>query len=173
VVRTDLTTQREQTNPEQTLTRLVGSPVTPAYADAQYRWYELPLFSGSCQPLTYLGSGWYESEISGLSIHRWGSADNTIWLVNPYDTPIHVTLALTLASYGTARPAALWDGQRLLARWEVQRPVRTYRIGMVIAPGHTRLHLRAPVDYDPQSRREVSIVALRARIADYVAVERR
>lgn len=55
----------------------------------------------------------------------------------------------------------------------VQRAQRTYRLGVTIARGLTPFSLRAPTSYDPHTRREVSIVALQARIADYVAVERR
>ena len=48
-----------------------------------------------------------------------------------------MTLALTLASYETTRPVELWHDRRLIARWDVQRPVRTYRLG-VTAPRMTR-----------------------------------
>ncbi len=44
---------------------------------------------------------------------------------------------------------------------------------MTIAPGYTRLQLRAPTGYDRYSPRELSVRALQWRIADYVAVERR
>ncbi|MGB9751609.1 MAG: hypothetical protein C0183_09540 [Roseiflexus castenholzii] len=104
---------------------------------------------------------------------RWGGANNRIWLVNPYDRPIHVTLALMLESYETVRPAELWDGRRLLARWDVQPARRTYRFGMTIAPGHTHLQLRAPTADDPNSPRKLSVKALQWRIADYVPVEHR
>ena len=84
-----------------------------------------------------------------------------------------MTLALTLASYETARPVELWHDRHLIARWDVQRPVRTYRIGVTAPPGQTRLRLRAPTTYDPQSRRELSIAALKVRIADYVLESKR
>lgn len=132
-----------------------------------------PAPSDAFRPLISLGRGWYGAETFDAHTYRWGSSDNTIWLVNPYNTPIHATLALTLESYETTRTVELWDGRHLAARWEVQRPVRTYRVGMTIPPGYVRFRLRAPTTYDPRSRREVSVVALQARIADYVAVERR
>ena len=122
-------------------------------------------------PWVALGRGWYAAEYAGSSAHRWGSADNTLWLVNPYDTPIHMTLALTLASYETARPVELWHDRRLIARWDVQRPMRTYRIGVTAPPGQTRLRLRAPTTYDPQSQRELSVTALKVQLADYTATE--
>jgi hypothetical protein len=115
----------------------------------------------------YAGKGWYDVERNDNGLHRWGSADNTIWLVNPYDTPIYTALALTLASYETARPVELWHDRRLIARWEAPRPVRTYRIGVTVPPGQTRLRLRAPTTYDPQSRRDLSIVALNIHITGY------
>lgn len=132
-----------------------------------------PVWTESAQPRVSLGKGWHPVERNESETYRWGGADNRIWLVNPYDRPIHVTLALTLESYETARPAELWDGRRLLARWEVQRAQRTYRLGITIAPGRTRLQLRAPTTYDPRSKRELSVSALQWRIADYVPVERR
>jgi len=173
VVRTDLTTAREQEQLEETLRRLVGQALTPEYEDAQYRGYELPLFAEACRPFVYAGKGWYDVERNDNGLHRWGSADNTIWLVNPYDTPIYTALALTLASYETARPVELWHDRRLIARWEAPRPVRTYRIGVTVPPGQTRLRLRAPTTYDPQSRRALSIAALKVRIADYVLESKR
>ncbi|MCS6839633.1 MAG: hypothetical protein NZ701_02510, partial [Roseiflexus sp.] len=132
-----------------------------------------PMWTESSQPRVSLGKGWHPVERNESETFRWGSANNRIWLVNPYDTPIHVTLALTLDAYETTRPAELWDGRRLLARWEVQRAQRTYRLGMTIAPGYTRLQLRAPTAYDLYSPRELSVRALKWRIADYVAAERR
>lgn len=127
-----------------------------------------PAPSDASRPLISLGRGWYGAETFGAQTYRWGSSDNTIWVVNPYNTPIHATLALTLESYETTRPVELWDGRHLAARWEVQRPVRTYRVGVTIPSGYARLRLRAPTTYDPRSRRDVSVVALRVRIADYV-----
>jgi hypothetical protein len=122
-------------------------------------------------PWVTLGRGWYAAEYTDSIAYRWGSADNTLWLVNPYDTPIHMTLALTLASYETARPVELWHDRRLIARWDVQRPMRTYRIGVTAPPGQTRLRLRAPTTYDPQSQRELSVIALKVQLADYTATE--
>jgi hypothetical protein len=69
------------------------------------------------------------------------------------------------------RPVELWLDRRLIARWDVQRPVRTYRIGVTAPPGQTRLRLRTPTTYDPQSRRELSIAALKVQLADYTAAE--
>jgi len=123
------------------------------------------------RPWVALGRGWYATEYAGSLAYRWGSANNTLWLVNPYDTPIHMTLALTLASYETARPVELWHDRRLIARWDVQRPMRTYRIGVTAPPGQTRLRLRAPTTYDPQSQRELSVTALKVQLADYTATE--
>jgi len=173
VVRTDLTTAREQEQVAETLGRLIGHAPTPVYEDAQYRRYELPRFADACRPFVYAGKGWDDVERNDNGRHRWGSADNTIWLVNPYDTPIHMTLALTLASYETARPVELWHDRRLIARWDAPRPAHTYRIGLTVPPGQTRLRLRAPTTYDPQSRRALSIAALKVRIADYVLESKR
>ncbi|MBO9326618.1 MAG: hypothetical protein J7463_14970, partial [Roseiflexus sp.] len=173
VVRTDLTTAREQEQVAETLRMLIGHVPTPEYEDAQYRWYELPLFANACRPFVYAGKGWDSVERNDNGLHRWGSADNTLWLVNPYDTPIHMTLALTLASYETPRPVELWHDQRLIAHWDVQRPVRTYRTGLTVPPGQTQLRLHAPTTFDPQSRRELSIAALKVRIADYVLESKR
>ena len=131
------------------------------------------VWTESAQPRVSLGKGWHPVERNESETYRWGGANNRIWLVNPYDRPIHVTLALTLESYETARPAELWDGRRLLARWEVQRARRAYRLGMTIAPGYTHLQLRAPTALDPHAPRELSVRALKWRIADYVLVERR
>ncbi len=168
VIRTDLTTAREQEQVAETLGRLSGQTPMPVYEDAQYRQYELPTFAGSCRPFVYLGKGWYDVECNDNGLRRWGSADNTIWLVNPYDTPIHVTLALTVASYETSRVVELWHDRRLIMRWDVRRPVRTYRIGLTVPPGQNRSRLRTPTAYEPRSRRELSIAALNVRIADYV-----
>ncbi|MGQ9549532.1 MAG: glycosyltransferase family 39 protein [Roseiflexus sp.] len=122
-------------------------------------------------PWVALGRGWYATEYAGSTTYRWGSADNTIWLVNPYDEPIQVTLALNLASYETTRPVELWHDRRLIARWNVERPMRIYRVRLSVLPGQSRFRLSAPTSYDPQSKRELSIVALRAQIADYTNTE--
>ncbi|MGC9038121.1 MAG: glycosyltransferase family 39 protein [Roseiflexus sp.] len=132
-----------------------------------------PVWTESARPRVSLGKGWYSVERTESETFRWGGANNRIWLVNPYDRPIHVTLALMLESYETVRPAELWDGRRLLARWDVQPARRTYRFGMTIAPGHTHLQLRAPTADDPNSPRKLSVKALQWRIADYVPVKRR
>lgn len=168
VIRTDLTTAREQEQVAETLGRLIGQTPMPVYEDAQYRRYELPTFAGSCRPFVYLGKGWYDVERNDNGLHRWGSADDTIWLVNPYDTPIHVTLALTVASYETSRVVELWHDRRLIARWDAQCPVRIYHIGLTVPPGQNRLLLHTSTTHDPQSQRELSIAALNVRIADYV-----
>ncbi|MDW8215502.1 MAG: hypothetical protein RMJ55_18265 [Roseiflexaceae bacterium] len=173
VVRRDQVSSADEQRLASLLAVLNGAHLAPQWQDDTYLWYELPQFPNACRPFLYPGSGWYEVERTMFGLHRWGSADNTIWLVNPYDTPIHVTLALTLEAYATARPAELWHGTRLLARWEVQRAQRTYRLGVTLVPGRTRLQLRAPVAYDPHTQREVSIVALQARITDHVALTSR
>ena len=41
------------------------------------------------RPWVALGRGWYATEYAGSLAYRWGSANNTLWLVNPYDTPIY------------------------------------------------------------------------------------
>lgn len=121
------------------------------------------------QPFVSPGRGWYRTEVSGTATYRWGSADNTLWLVNPHQDAIQATLALTLGSFETTRPVELWDGRRLAARWEVQPLVRTYRVVVDIPPGHSRVRLRAPTTYDPRSGRNLSVMALRMHIADYAA----
>jgi hypothetical protein len=170
-VRRDQVSDADEQHLADLLAFMNGSYLAPKWQDDTYIWYELPEFPDACRPFLYLGNGWYDVESAGISLHRWGSADNTIWLVNPYDAPIHVTLALTLESYETTRPVELWHDRRLIARWDVQRPVRTYRIGVTAPPGQTRLRLRAPTTYDPQSRRALSIAALKTQIADYTATE--
>ncbi len=170
VVRTDLTTWREQSDLEQTIARLTGRPPVPVYEDEQYRRYELPLFSDACRPFVYLGDGWYDREISESGAYRWGSADNDIWLVNPYDAPVWVRLTLTLESYQTPRPVEIWDDRRLIGRWEVQHSRRTYALGLIIPPGQTRLRLHASTDEDPATPRQLSVVALKVRI-DYGGLE--
>lgn len=160
----------------------------PVFADETLEVYAVP-DTWKVTPVVFLGDGWKplerqpdrtastsaarrerqdDSKHTAESLHRWGGADNAIWLVNPYDAPMYVKLALTLESYETARPVELWHGSRRLAHWEVQRPVRTYHVGATIPPGQTILRLRAPTTYDPYSRRELSVVALNVRIADYV-----
>lgn len=119
------------------------------------------------QPFVSSGRGWYRTEVSGAAAFRWGSADNTIWLANPYHATIQATLALTLGSFETTRLVELWDGQRLAARWEVQPLVRTYRMVVDIPPGYSRMRLRAPATYDPRSGRNLSVMALHMHIADY------
>ena len=160
----------------------------PVFADETLEVYAVP-DSWQVTPIVYLEDGWqplerqpdrmaftsaarhegrHDSERTDEGLHRWGGADNAIMLVNPYDSPIYVKLALTLESYETARPVELWHGTHRLARWEVQRPVRTYHVGATIPPGQVMLRLRAPTTYDSYSRRELSVVALNVRISDYV-----
>lgn len=131
------------------------------------------------RPWTSL-SAWHPAERSGAETYRhWRNIGNQrwmfrrIWLINPYNKPIHVTLALTAESHDGSQLVELWHRTHRLARWEIQQAQRTYRIGATIAPGRTFLHLRTPVDYDSQSQYKVNITVLNCRIADYVAVERR
>ncbi|MFQ3633165.1 hypothetical protein [Roseiflexus sp.] len=167
VIRSDVTTWREQHDLEQTITRLIGHAPVPVYEDGQYRRYELPLFSDTCRPFVYLGSGWYNLEISEAGVYRWGSANNDIWLANPYNTPVWVTLALALSSYETPRLLEIRHEQRLVGRWEVERAARTYYINVMIPPGQTRLRLSAPASDDPASQSQLSVVMLKARIVYY------
>lgn len=138
---------------------------------------EYPL--NAFQPRVSL-SAWYPAERSGVETHRrLRNIDNRtwllkrIWLVNPYNTPIHVMLELTAVSYDGAQPVELWQRTHRLARWEVQQEQRTYRVGIMIAPGRTFLHLRAPANHDLQSQHTVNIAMLRWQVAEYVAVEQR
>lgn len=165
VVRTDLTTHHEQNNLEQTLTRLLGHPVAPIYADAQYRWYELPLFSDACRPFVYLGKGWHSVEKNAeMTLYRWAGAESQLIVVNPYQTPSYALVSLRVAAYQGTRHIEVWRDDRYLQSWNVSPEPRTYRLLVPVEVGVNPLTLRAPATPDPQADRMISIVAFRMSV---------
>lgn len=166
VVRTDLTTWREQNNLEQTLSRLIERPVAPAYEDAQYRRYELPLFSEACRPFVYPGKGWHAVEQNAaMALYRWADAESQIIVANPYTTSLPAMVSLRLAAYKTVRPTEIWYNGRLLDVWEVSPDPRTYTLLLPVNQGGNPITLRAPAAPDPQSNRMISIMAFRMSLA--------
>lgn len=160
VIRTDLTTQHEQTSLEQTLTRLIGHPVAPAYADAQYRWYELPLFSDACQSFIYPGKGWHAIERNAeMTLYRWADAESQIIVANPHSTPFPARVSFKFAAYQTTRRVEVWRDGRRLGSWDVSPAPRTYTMLLPVERGINPFTLRAPAAPDPQSNRMISIVA--------------
>ncbi|MDW8233752.1 MAG: hypothetical protein RMJ54_13320 [Roseiflexaceae bacterium] len=160
VIRTDLTTQREQKNLEQTLARLIGHPAAPAYSDAQYHWYELPLFPDACHPFVYLGKGWHAVERNAeMTLYRWADAESQVIIANPHPGSSPALVSFRLAAYQTTRHIEVWRDSRHLGSWDVSPAPRTYRLLLPIEARINQFTLRAPAVPDPQINRTISIVA--------------
>ncbi len=152
------------------LLTLNDAPLLPAYEDTQYLWYELPLFADQCQPFVYLGGGWHEREYTDTEQWRWASAASDIWLVNPFEKAIYVTLHLRAEAPGerdATRVVDLWQVDRRIARWQVGRERRDYTVVVHVPPGSNQLQLRAPTSFDPQTERDLSIAVMNIHIQDY------
>lgn len=166
VVRTDLTTQREQNNLEQTLTRLIGRPAVPVYEDAAYRRYELPLFVDACHPFMYPGKGWHAVERNTeMALYRWADADSQVIIASPHTTSVPALVSLRLAAYQTTRPTELWSDNRLWGVLGISPEPRTFRLLLPVNHGVNPIILRAPTAPDPASNRMISIVAFHMSVA--------
>ncbi|GIW02960.1 hypothetical protein [Roseiflexus sp.] len=166
VVRTDLTTQREQNNLEQTLTRLIGRPAVPAYEDAAYRRYELPLFVDACHPFMYPGKGWHAVERNTeMVLYRWADAESQVIIASPHTTSVPALVSLRLAAYQTTRPTELWSDNRLWGVLGISPEPRTFRLLLPVNHGVNPIILRAPTAPDLASNRMISIVAFRVSVA--------
>lgn len=164
VVRLDLTTGRERRALERTLTALLGHAPQPAAGDGRHVRYELPAMPDRCRPFVYLGEGWYDAEDSGGAPFRWAGARATVWVVNPVGQPAHVELVLAAESYAHERPLELWAGGRVVGRLVVGRAAREYRLLLSLAPGPSRLELRAPAEYDAASGKTLSLSVRQIRV---------
>jgi hypothetical protein len=152
------------------LNTLNGAPLRPTFEDATYIWYELPLFADQCQPFVYLGAGWHSREYTATEQWRWASAAGDIWLVNPFETPISVTLRLNAEAPGeidATRTVELRHDEQRIAAWQVERARRDYAVVVQLPPGSNRLQVRAPTTFDPQTERDVSIAVMELQIQDY------
>ncbi len=154
-----------------TLTMLNDGPLVPSYEDAIYVWYELPLFEDQCQPFVYLGQGWYDVEQNDELIWRWASATNDLWLVNPFAEPIIAHVTMTAEGFETARPIEVWQDDRRIAAWEVERAQRPYQWLVHLPPGTHRLQIRAATGWDVVTEREVSMAVMDLRIQDYTVLK--
>ncbi len=128
---------------ESLLTTLNGVALPPAYTDAIYVWYELPLFPSACQPFVYLGQGWYDVEGTATAIWRWASATSDIWLVNPFETALVAHLTIAIDSFAFPRPVALWQDDLRLVQWDAGNVPRRVELMVNLPPGRQRLQLRA------------------------------
>lgn len=155
---------RERAGLEAVLTNLNGGPLAPAAPDAQYHYYELPLYPEACRPYLFLGAGWWPVETDAQRVWRWAAGTNDIWLVNPAAEAAPATLTFRARAYETARPATLHDGERRLATWEVAATPRTYRVHFTLPPGRSRFQLSIPADLEVGGDRELSIVVEELRL---------
>jgi hypothetical protein len=152
------------------LVKLNDKPLQPSFEDTEYIWYELPLFQDKCQPFVYLGAGWHTREYTDTEQWRWAGAAGDIWLVNPFETIVSVTLHLRAEAPGgpdASRPVELWHDEQRIAAWQVERAQRDYAVVVQLPPGSNRLELRAPTTFDPQTERDVSIAVMELQIQDY------
>ncbi|MFQ3663132.1 MAG: hypothetical protein SNJ69_12150 [Chloroflexaceae bacterium] len=164
VIRTDLTTPREQQNLQQLLSLLANRPIAPANTDARHQHYILPLMADSCRVFTYLGAGWYDLEYAHDQPFRWLSDSSDLWLVNPFDQPVLVQLTLTAEAFRTARPLTVSLAERPMVRFEIAPSTRSYAWLVTLPPGSTRLTLHAPTTFDEVSNRHLSIVVRQIRV---------
>jgi hypothetical protein len=152
------------------LTTLNGTPLHPSFEDNTYVWYELPLFQDKCQPFVYLGAGWHAREYTATKQWRWAGAAGDIWLVNPFETTVSVTLHLRAEAPGgpnATRSVELWHDEQRIAAWQVERARRDYTVVVQLPSGSNRLELRAPTTVDPQTERDVSIAVMELQIWNY------
>ncbi len=139
------------------LTTLNSAPVAPAYEDAAYAWFELPMFPDQCQPFVYVGRGWYDVEGEDGAYWRWASAQSDIWLVNPFDTPIPAQIDIATDSFAYPRPVQLWREGTQIAQWHVGSVPQQTTFAVHLQPGINHLQLRAEPWLDPVSGRMVTV----------------
>ncbi len=171
VLRKDAEITGSRESLQATLTMLNGGPLLPSYEDVVYVWYELPLFDDQCQPFVYLGQGWYDVEQNDGLIWRWASADNDLWLVNPFAEPIIAHMTMTTEGFQTARAVEVWQDDRRIAAWEVARARRLYQWLVHLPPGTHRLQVWAATGWDAVTEREVSMAVMDLRIQDYTVLK--
>ncbi len=171
VLHKDVETTGSYESLDASLTMLNGEPLVPAYENATYVWYELPLFEDQCQPFLYLGAGWYHLEHNLMLSWRRASATNDLWLVNPFDEPIIAHITMTAEGFETARPIEVWQDDRRIAAWEVTRARRPYQWLVHLPPGTHRLQIRAATGWDAVTEREVSMAVMDLRIQDYTVLK--
>lgn len=131
--------------------------LTPSYADADLRIYQLP--PAPPTPLAYVAEGWYPEERTETRRWRWMSAEATIVLLNPTDAPMPVTLRLQAEGFDAERPTELSLNGAPIKQWAVaaQPATTATSLRLLLSPGVNRLVLSAPPAADPAGRGPISI----------------
>lgn len=132
--------------------------VAPAYNDGDLSVYPVP--PGPVLPFASFGPGWYREETDGARRWRWMAGAGEIWLVNPADRPVPISLQLTAESYLNPRVVDLALGAAPLGRWEVpaQPATATRALRLLLPPGEHTLRLSAPAAPEATHRGPISIV---------------
>jgi hypothetical protein len=164
IVRKDLIGAGSRRILKQTLASMTDQSVL-RYEDERYLWYELPPLSDQCAPFLIIGSGWYDTEFDSERHWCWGSEQNDLWAVNPFNHSIVATISITGEAFNAKVPLEIWNQGHLLASWPIVREQRHYTWILTLLPGRNRLTLRLPTTRDPHSGRFLSFSAERMTIS--------
>jgi hypothetical protein len=165
-VRLDKASDEQRRGLERVLTTLLGAPPSPNDRSDQYVAYELPLFPNDCRPFLYLGTGWHDLENDASRFWRWTSESNQIWMVNPGSATATTLLHITAQGHAATTPVEIWDGQNLLARWEVSPDLQQYDLVLNLPPGETALTLRAKTSPEPDGPRQLGIAVVELQLVE-------
>lgn len=138
-------------------TRLSDGPPERWYADADFHAYRLPLHSDRCAPFVFLGAGWHDRERQGQAVWRWSTGASELYVVNPGPEPRTLSLELLAEGRETGQPLTIQHAGEPVARLELDRALRRYRVAISAPPGQSRLELLTPAVRDQASNRNVGM----------------
>lgn len=141
--------------------RLSGGPPERWYEDADFHAYRLPLHSDRCAPFVFLGAGWNDREGQGQAVWRWSTGTSELYVVNPGPEPRTLSLELLAEGRAAGQVLTIQRAGEPIARLELDRALRRYRVAIGAPPGQSRLELLTPAVRDQASNRELGI-AVRA-----------
>jgi len=137
--------------------RLSGGAPERWYADAYFQAYRLPLHGDRCAPFVFLGAGWNDREGEGQTVWRWSTGTSELYVVNPEPEPRTLSLELLAEGRVAGQMLTIQRAGEPVARMELDRALRRYRVAIEAPPGQSRLELITPAVRDQASNREVGL----------------
>lgn len=124
----------------------VGAPLM---VDTTLEAYALPQ-TWQVLPIGFLGPGWQPLEKQDGLSWRWIGEQGEVWLVNPLDHAVVMTLSLTMASYQHTRLLHLALDDITIGQLSVAADQRVVQdVHLILLPGEHKLILQAEATTDP------------------------